>query len=65
LRAIRTACARRSQSRPAVHTPGTGDGSAGIGLVIAGDLLEMWGGSLTLDAAPIGGLRVAILVRRP
>lgn len=33
---------------------------AGIGLAVAGDLLEMWGGTLRLDAAPVGGLRVDV-----
>lgn len=33
---------------------------AGIGLAVAGDLLEMWGGALRLDAAPMGGLRVVL-----
>ena len=31
---------------------------AGIGLAVAGDLLEMWGGTLRLEAAPMGGLQV-------
>jgi signal transduction histidine kinase len=33
---------------------------AGIGLALAGDLVEMWGGSLELDTAPLGGLRVIV-----
>lgn len=50
--------ALRRGGRLDTHGPG-----AGIGLAIAGDLAEMWGGSLRLDAAPIGGLRV--MVRLP
>ena len=33
---------------------------AGIGLAVAGDLLEIWGGAFRLDVAPTGGLRVDV-----
>lgn len=53
------------QRDAALHRGGRldmGGPGAGIGLAIATDLLEMWGGALVLDAAPLGGLRARVLL---
>lgn len=51
------AMALRRGGRLDTHGPG-----AGIGLAVAGDLVEMWGGTLELDTAPLGGLRALVLL---
>jgi signal transduction histidine kinase len=35
---------------------------SGLGLAIVGDLVELYGGSITLDASPLGGLRARLRV---
>jgi signal transduction histidine kinase len=37
---------------------------SGLGLAIARDLAEVYGGSLALDASPLGGLRATLTLRR-
>jgi signal transduction histidine kinase len=37
---------------------------SGLGLAIAADLIEIYGGAITLDVAPAGGLRVHVRVPR-
>jgi signal transduction histidine kinase len=38
---------------------------SGLGLAIVSDLAELYGGSIRLDASPLGGVRATLSLRRP
>jgi len=38
---------------------------SGLGLAIVGDLAELYGGSVTLETSPLGGMRVRLQLPRP
>ncbi len=55
-------CERRAQARRSGwtrHAPGSG-----LGLSIVDELARAYGGSVTLGASPLGGLRVTLVLPR-
>jgi signal transduction histidine kinase len=54
---------RQAVLRRGVRADEAAPGS-GLGLAIAADLIEIYGGSIALDVAPAGGLRVDVRLPR-